>query len=109
MCEAFQILLAVLRGAQWTFQSTHWQVFGESFYGDHLMFQRLYESLDDEIDTVAEKMVAMFGPTCVNPLEQSLMMVDWLSGWNQIECPIKRSLTVVRDIQETLKIVKKLA
>jgi DNA-binding ferritin-like protein len=48
-------LLAILRALQWSHQTAHWKVRGEPFYGDHLLFQKLYEAVGEEIDTLAEK------------------------------------------------------
>ena len=31
-------------------QSAHWQVRGPTYYGDHLLFQRIYEGIAKEID-----------------------------------------------------------
>lgn len=50
-------IVGMLEGLSVLFQTLHWQVNGQSFYGDHLMFQRIYESFDEQIDSVAEKAV----------------------------------------------------
>ena len=34
--------------------SSHWNVTGRSFYNDHKFLQKIYEDLQDEIDTLAE-------------------------------------------------------
>jgi DNA-binding ferritin-like protein len=52
-------LLSLLRALDWHYRTAHWQVWGEAQYGDHLMFQRFYEAMPDEIDTLAEKMVGI--------------------------------------------------
>lgn len=53
------VLLAGLRALYFTHQQNHWTCRGANFYGDHLLFQRLYEKIADEIDTVAEKCVGV--------------------------------------------------
>lgn len=69
----YQIVLAYLRALQWVAWTTHWTVKGPSFYGDHLLLQRLYEgkkggpNINDEIDGLGERMVAYFGPQSVHP------------------------------------------
>lgn len=40
-------------------QNHHWTAFGDPYYGDHLLFQRLYEGASGEIDTVAEKAIGL--------------------------------------------------
>lgn len=102
-----QHLLALLRTLRWHYHTTHWRVYGKSFYGDHLMFERLYQgepSLDDEIDTLAEKMVALYGrdvvasqtiwPEATRSLE---------SAARQSECPYRQALALEEEVQQTLK------
>lgn len=61
-------VLAILRALQWSHQTAHWKVRGEPFYGDHLLYQRLYEAVGEEIDTLAEKIVGMYGPGAITNL-----------------------------------------
>jgi len=70
--SALQSLLAHLRALRWLYHTTHWQLKGESYYGDHLLFQRLYAgedggpNLDDEIDGLGERMTRYFGADSVS-------------------------------------------
>lgn len=52
-------------------QSHHWQASGDPFYGDHLLFDRLYNAANEEIDTIAEKLVGLGGLELVNPVLQA--------------------------------------
>lgn len=36
------------------YKSAHWLAKGEYFYQDHLLFEKLYEGFDDEMDTLVE-------------------------------------------------------
>jgi len=40
-------------------QNHHWTAMGDSYYGDHLLFQRLYDGILKEIDTLAEKSIGL--------------------------------------------------
>ena len=40
-------------------QNHHWTAMGDPFYGDHLLFQRLYDCILAEIDSVAEKSIGL--------------------------------------------------
>ena len=53
------VLLAQLRALQLIHHTHHWQALGDSFYGDHLLFGRLYEGIADEIDAIGEKVVGL--------------------------------------------------
>jgi DNA-binding ferritin-like protein len=61
-------LLAILRALHWSHWTLHWKVKGDPFYGDHLMYQRLYEAVVEEIDTLAEKIVGMYGSEAIHNL-----------------------------------------
>jgi DNA-binding ferritin-like protein len=50
-------------------QAAHWISKGKSFYGDHLLFERIYTELVEEIDTYAEKVLALSSDEVVNPIE----------------------------------------
>lgn len=65
-------LLALLRAVYQIHQAAHWQVKGTTFYGDHLLFQRLYEAMTPEIDAVAERAVGISAdPRLIEPVAQA--------------------------------------
>lgn len=57
------------------YQTAHWQSKGVLFYQDHLLFERLYNSVNEEIDTVAEKGVALTADISVVNLCEHLKSV----------------------------------
>jgi DNA-binding ferritin-like protein len=73
-------LSIVLQGAQMLYllhQTHHWQAKGDSFYGDHLLFERLYNDVLADIDATAEKSVGMGGIENVS-LMPRIQNVCWL-------------------------------
>jgi DNA-binding ferritin-like protein len=48
------------------FQTFHWQVNGTTFFGDHLLFDRLYGEAASDIDPLAEKAVGIGGKISVD-------------------------------------------
>lgn len=40
-------------------QNHHWTSMGDPYYGDHLLFERLYGDLSEEIDSIAEKSIGL--------------------------------------------------
>jgi DNA-binding ferritin-like protein len=42
-------------------QAAHWRSSGAQYYGDHLLFQRLYEAIADEIDSLGERIMGLGG------------------------------------------------
>lgn len=53
--------LALIKAIQAFYQHAHWISKGEPYYGDHLLFERLYGSLSAQVDIVGEKMVGLGG------------------------------------------------
>ena len=47
-------------------QNHHWVTKGDPFYGDHLLFQRVYEATAEDIDTMAEKAIGLGSTTNVD-------------------------------------------
>lgn len=56
-CAELSVVLVHLRYLAMVHQTHHWIARGDAFYGDHLMFRRMYDKVIAEIDEVAEKAV----------------------------------------------------
>jgi len=59
--EALCALMCCLNALYTIERSAHWMAKPDNFYADHLLFQRLYEAIPDEIDKLAEKMAVDCG------------------------------------------------
>jgi DNA-binding ferritin-like protein len=99
-------LLAILRAAHLAHWTAHWRCAGATAYADHLLFARLYEGMVDEIDGLAEKVVAMVGsdavalPAQMEQMTRVLQMwVERFTGKGLIEC----ALMIEASIQEALE------
>jgi DNA-binding ferritin-like protein len=100
-------LLSILRAAHWSHWTTHWQVKGVPQYGDHLLFERLYTGMTEEIDGLAEKCVAYFGPESVDALDSidhSAKVIDLYYGMAGAN-PVARALVIEQQIQNALALV----
>lgn len=75
MCE-LAVLLSMLRAANWVYQSHHWQTRGPQFYGDHLLYERIYEKTLKSIDALAERAVGAGDFPLVNPIVSSKQVGD---------------------------------
>ena len=53
--------VAYLRALYHIEQEAHWKTSGPEFYGNHLLFQRLYEGTQEDVDTAAEKTIGVYG------------------------------------------------
>jgi DNA-binding ferritin-like protein len=64
-------ILAFLRAEAMVHQSHHWQTRGTTFYGDHLLYDRLYDDVQKLIDRVAERAVGAGHHILAHPLMHS--------------------------------------
>jgi len=64
------LLIVNLRFLSFVHQTHHWTAKGDPFYGDHLLFGRLYEAVNGEVDALAEKAIGLGNVDNVNlPLQ----------------------------------------
>lgn len=71
------VTLVHLRFLYFLHQTHHWVASGDSFYGDHKLFEQLYTEITEEIDDVAEKAVGLGGEQNVN-LGLQVIQIDKL-------------------------------
>ena len=61
ICNIANLYVATLRVIYLIHQHCHWVSKGLGFYGDHLLFERLYKSAQENADLAAEKFIGLFG------------------------------------------------
>jgi DNA-binding ferritin-like protein len=76
---------AAIRAEHEIFWAFHWRSKGTAYYGDHLLWQRLYEARVPEIDRLAEVIMAIGGVAAVDPLR------SWLGVKDVIEKTVEAS------------------
>lgn len=95
------IYLAFLRSLYLVHQNSHWTVQGQVFYGQHLMFERIYQSAQENADLIAEKSIGLGYE--LNLAEQNRLIAKistkYLSG-----SPLENSLKAEEDF---LKLAEK--
>lgn len=98
-----QDLLGLAHALYWQHFTLHWQSQGDLFYSSHLLFERLYKVLPEEIDTLAEKMVHLYGKDSVAIDVHLPIMSKWLSEWSGISNPYSKAYKAEMDFQRVLK------
>lgn len=63
--EIMATLLGHMKALYWFHWTAHWQTAGS--YGDHLLFERMKDAVEGEIDSLAEKIVGYYGAHVVEP------------------------------------------
>lgn len=100
-----QQLLAILRAIHWSHWTAHWQVKGTPSYGDHLLFERLYGALAEEIDGLAEKLVAFYGVEAVSAEASIDITHQFIAAYDKggVGDVYKRALMMELHLQNALK------
>jgi len=68
-------LIAKARTLAMYYHTAHWQVHGSLYYSDHLLFERLYNSSNEDIDKLAERAIGITGDISVVNLNNILHIV----------------------------------
>lgn len=89
-------VLVFLRALGVVHQSNHWATSGTTFYGDHLLFDRLYGDIVGESDLVAERAVGVGSPKLVDPLLLS-------AGVHEIVSKLVESLSETPTVDERVQ------
>lgn len=102
-----QNLLAMLRAVQIVHHTAHWQTKGPTFAGDHALFSELYTAIDDEFDTLAEKIVAKYDGDAVDATDQLRKISTVVSRAVESDRDLfKRSLNCEVGLQSVLESVR---
>jgi len=92
------LYVATLRAIYLIEQHCHWTTKGTGFYGDHLLFQRLYESATENADAAAEKMIGLFGEKGLNYESQCELIHKICSKYNSLKHkPLEQALSIEKD------------
>lgn len=92
--------VAFLRTLYLLHQNHHWLTFGVGFYGNHLLFERLYKSAQENADMAAEKFIGLFGREVLGVKEQSNLIKELLDKYSTTEYYSKHSLKAEQDFLE---------
>jgi DNA-binding ferritin-like protein len=106
--EEFTYHIAWLRVLEIWFHHAHWSTRGETYYGDHLLFERIYNGVTELIDPLAEKAVGMCGVGVVDTHTCSKLVAEMLCSYpspsraEEATMIAATGLALVKDYLETL-------
>ena len=87
-----QKVLVCLQAQHISYWTSHWQARGPTAYSDHLLFERLYNGVREEIDALAEKLVAMYGGEHVSAGFLGVHLSSCLKRFEDVEDAVDRGL-----------------
>jgi len=92
------LYVASLKAMSLIHQHNHWTTKGSEFYGDHLLFMRIYESASTNLDTAAEKFMGVLGEDTIDYDTQTDLLNKVLSKYSKLEgSPAEMSLAIEKD------------
>jgi len=83
--------IALIRSVYLVHQNHHWITAGENFYGNHLLFERIYKSAAEDADLAAEKMIGLLGSEVLDLHMQAQMIGKTLEDFSSGD-PVETSL-----------------
>ena len=96
-------VLAALRAQYLLYQTEHWTSAGATFMSDHILFERLYKSVEEQIDQLAEKIVSYFGWGAADSARQIALIAEFAGTWSKGATPADRGLESERAVQGALR------
>jgi DNA-binding ferritin-like protein len=92
------LYIASLKAMALIHQHSHWTTKGPPFYGDHQLFERLYNSALKDLDLAAEKFIGLFRDKCLSYDLQAELIAKVLLKYKDFEgSPAQMSLAVEKD------------
>jgi DNA-binding ferritin-like protein len=78
--------LAALRAGYLLHQTAHWQTRGPTYYGDHLLYMRIYEETQEGVDGLAERLIGLTGdPTQVSLVQQTQLILQYVTAFHEVD------------------------
>ena len=100
--SALSRLVALLRAVQLLHHTAHWQTAGATFYGDHLLYERLYTGITEEFDGLAEKTVYLAGVGAVDAVAQAQLVAELVAGFAGADL-VRRAYSAEMMLQEEIE------
>ena len=92
------LYIATLKAIALIHTHNHWTTRGDTFYGDHLLFERLYKAVLEDLDKAAEKFIGLFGDECMTYDLQADLLHKVLLKYKNLEgSPVQMSLDIEKE------------
>jgi DNA-binding ferritin-like protein len=90
----------MLRAQSWIYETAHWQVKGDDSYANHLLLERIYESLGDQIDGLAERIVGYIGTAPLDVRTTIDETKSYIDKWGKKKDLLARCLATEKEFQK---------
>jgi DNA-binding ferritin-like protein len=97
VAQLTNLYVATLRSIYLIEQQAHWQTKGLGFYGDHLLFERIYKVAAEDADAAAERFIGLFGADSVDAKAQAEYIGKVLAKYSNKEEQLEIALAIEKD------------
>jgi len=92
------LYIATLKSIALIHQHGHWTTQSDTFYSEHLLFERIYDSALEDLDLAAEKFIGVLGTEVMDYAFQAELLNKVLLKYKNLEgSPVEMSLTIEND------------
>ena len=95
-------VLAILTAQRQSYHSSHWASMGDDQYANHLLFERLYNAADEDIDPMGEKIRGIFGAGAVNAEDVTRATQEYVDEWGEEPDLKRRGVESEIELQDTI-------
>lgn len=100
--ELFFTILCMNEALEELYEVYHWTSKGNDSYENHLLFERLYNSVDDEEDEIAEKFIGLF-QVCFSATELFQQAINYVNKWETTSnCKFCNALNAEKEFVATV-------
>lgn len=84
--DSWSNLLARINGLYTMYYTSHWKSKGSNYYGDHLLYERLYKATFEDIDGIAEKAIGTTDDdSFISPYRWAQETASYINSWDTDE------------------------
>lgn len=95
--------VAFLRALYLLHQNHHWLTSGPNFYGNHLLFERIYKTAQEDADLAAEKLIGLFGQDHLVIQSHADLIKECLEQYSDSKDLVRNSLLAEKGFLEFSK------
>lgn len=96
-------ILYRLVGLYFFYKTAHWNSKGDDFYQNHLLFQKLYEDFDDNMDDLAELLKALEIQESFNSKEILTSSAEYSAESKDFQSDISEAIKLTEELRKVLQ------
>lgn len=96
--EGLLFIQGAFRAQEDLYRSLHWAASGPSAYGDHLLYERLYKMLPDQVDSISERIAGIYGSEALSADGLAQRAAKFVTRWSKAGTPMQQGLAAETEV-----------